>query len=40
MSDAFLRHRDIAVAWPLVTTLALGVAFLLGAVWAFERAEL
>jgi ABC-2 type transport system permease protein len=40
MNDAFLRHRDIVVAWPLVTTVALGVAFLLGAVWAFERSEL
>jgi ABC-2 type transport system permease protein len=40
MNDAFLRHRDIGVAWPLVTTVALGVAFLLGAVWAFERREL
>jgi ABC-2 type transport system permease protein len=40
MSDAFLRHRAVAVAWPLATTIALGAAFLLGAVWAFDRREL
>jgi ABC-2 type transport system permease protein len=39
-SDAALRGRDVALLWPVVTTVVAGAACLAGAVWAFRRKEL
>jgi ABC-2 type transport system permease protein len=39
-NDAFLRGRDAALAWPLVTTIALAALCLAGAIWVFRRKEL
>ena len=39
-SDALLRGRDVALAWPVATTLALAGGFLYAAVRVFARREL
>jgi ABC-2 type transport system permease protein len=39
-SDAILRARDAALLWPVISTLALAAAFLLGAVRVFAGREL
>ena len=39
-SDALLRGRDVALAWPVTITLALAGAFLYAAVRVFARREL
>jgi ABC-2 type transport system permease protein len=39
-SDALLRGRDAALAWPVTTTLAFAAAFLYAAVRVFARKEL
>ena len=39
-SDAALRGRDVALFWPVVTTVVAGAACLVGAVWSFRRKEL
>lgn len=39
-SDAILKGRDVALVWPLITTIALTVAFAAAAVAVFRRKEL
>jgi len=39
-SDAALRGRDVALFWPVVTTVVAGAACLVGAVWSFRHKEL
>jgi len=39
-NDALLKGRDVALALPLTITVALAVAFVIAAVWAFRRKEL
>jgi ABC-2 type transport system permease protein len=39
-SDALLRGRDVALAWPIATTLVLAGVFLYAAVRVFARREL
>jgi ABC-2 type transport system permease protein len=39
-NDAILKGRQVALAWPLMTTVVLGGLFLCGAVWVFGRKEL
>ena len=39
-NDAALRHRDVALLWPVVTSLVLAMVFVLAAIWFFRRREL
>jgi len=39
-NDALLRHRDAALLWPVLTSLALAAAFVALGVWSFRRREL
>ena len=39
-NDAALRGRDVALLWPVATTVLAAAAFLAAAVWSFERREL
>jgi ABC-2 type transport system permease protein len=39
-NDAVIRGRDVALAWPLLTTLALAALFAVVAVAVFRRKEL
>ena len=39
-NDAALRHRDVALLWPVVTSLILAAACLAAAIWLFRRREL
>ena len=39
-SDALLRGRDVALLWPLVTTLLITVLCVVGAALVFRRKEL
>jgi len=39
-NDAALRHRDVALLWPVAASLVLGVVFVLGGIWFFRRREL
>ena len=39
-NDALLKGRHAALAWPLITTAACAVLFVVAAVWVFRRKEL
>ncbi len=39
-NDAALRGRDVALLWPVATTVLAAAAFLAAAVWFFGRREL
>ena len=39
-TDALLKGRDVALLWPVATSLVAAVALLAAAVWAFRRREI